>query len=266
MTGSTEVSLTRRRLLQAAAVTSVAMAGLDLLEGAGAASSGVAAHLRRASFAPLTGQTLASSVANLRLDEVADVADRALAGRDDVFVLRLSGPGRPALEQGLAELSHPQLGGFSMFVVPIDDPSARQRYEVTVDRSVRLATAQTDAPQPLADRLGAAAAATPPVLGTTGTKVRTPLVQSAHLARRAGRLSVELRLAPDRQFTAVRASLLRGDRALARGSRRLDARQAARVPLSHEPQRVGPGQYDLLVTATDRLGRHTSERRRVTLG
>src|SRR5206468_5101465 len=98
MTGSTELSLTRRRLLQAAAVASVAVAGLDLLEGAGAASSGVAAHLRRASFAPLTGQTLASSVGSLRLDEVADVADTALAGRDDVFVLRLSGPGGPALE------------------------------------------------------------------------------------------------------------------------------------------------------------------------
>ncbi len=265
MTGSTEISLTRRRLLQAGAVASVTLLGLDVLEGAAVASTGVPAHLRRASFTPLAGQTLASGLASLRLDEVADVADPALVGRDDVFVLRLSGPGRPALEQGIAALSHPQLGAFSMFVVPIDDPSPRQRYEVTVDRSVRLATAQADAPEPLADRPGAAAAAAPPALSAT-TAVKGRLVQSAHLARRAGRLSVDLRLAAGRQLTAVRVVLLRGDHALARGSRRLDARQAARVPMTHEPHRVDPGHYDLLVTATDRLGRHSSERRRVTLG
>jgi hypothetical protein len=285
MTETIDLSLSRRRLLQAGAAVSVTLLGLDALGGAALASPSVPADLRRATFASLVGQSVGSAAGGLTLDEVADVASAALAGRDDVFVLRLSGSASPALRQGVQALSHPQLGSFSLFLVPVDETTDRQRYEVTVDRSVTLATALNAAPDPLTDRPGAAPPATPAAPPTTpaapatapsaapaaavsssggAVKPVVALVVSVHLARRGGRLGVDLRLVPSRRITAVRVTLLRNGRTLAHGSQQLDGRHAVRVAL-REPRLVAAGSYELVITTTDRLGRHTSVRRRATL-
>jgi hypothetical protein len=278
MTETIDLSLSRRRLLQAGAAVSVTLLGLDALGGAALASPAVPADLRRATFAPLVGQGVGSAAGGLTLDEVADVASAALAGRDDVFVLRLSGSVSPALRQGVQALSHPQLGSFSLFLVPVDETTDRQRYEVTVDRSVTLATALDAAPDPLTDRPGAAPPTTPAAPATApsaapaaavsssggAAKPVVALVVSVHLARRGGRLGVDLRLVPSRRITAVRVTLLRNGRTLAHGSQQLDGRHAVRVALG-EPRRVAAGSYELVITTTDRLGRHTSVRRRATL-
>ena len=112
-------------------------------------------------FGAVTGSGLTTS---LRLTEVADLAragrEPAFAGRDDAFALLFSGPADLVLDSGIHELRNSALGAFSVFISPVQaSGGGEQRYEVVVDRSVRLASAMADAPEPMALSNAAAAAA-----------------------------------------------------------------------------------------------------------
>jgi hypothetical protein len=91
-------------------------------------------YLRRSSWLPLVGTTLAVDGVKLRVANVADLPQ--LAGRDDAFRLELRGT-TSALPSCIGRFRHRTLGSFEMFVSPIDAVAGGvQRYEVVVDRSV----------------------------------------------------------------------------------------------------------------------------------
>lgn len=150
--------MTRRRLVQVggAAAATIYLAGLTSA-AAVAATVAAPAYLRRASYAALRGTTFTASGAAgasvaLRLDDVADLVrartEKALAGRDDAFALTLSGPRATPLAAGSYAIGHASLGSFSLFLAPVGRPSATlQSYEVVVDRSTTLASAQAVAPR-----------------------------------------------------------------------------------------------------------------------
>ena len=120
----------------------------------------------------------------LRLTEVADLAragqEPSFAGRDDAFALLFSGPADVVLDSGIHELRHSALGAFSVFISPVQaSGGGEQRYEVVVDRSVRLARAMQDAPEPMAAvqrgrgrRARGGAAAVRPAAPGAGAKAR----------------------------------------------------------------------------------------------
>jgi hypothetical protein len=201
------------------------------------------AYLRRSAYLPLVGSTFKAGSQSLRLDAVT-------GDREDVFGLTFSGP---RLEQGIRQLSHPQLGSFSLFVAPVGPQTDQQ---AVVDRSVKLPDAQAAiaaAPQPAPQteqaEPAAAHAAPPP-------QVRhRPLLRHAHM-RRAGhglRCEVALRHAVKR----VELRLLRSGRTVARGHRKLRGTHAAvRLATRH---RLPAGEYQLLVVTTDLKGRVTSQ-------
>ena len=62
----------------------------------------------------------------------------ALQGLDDAFALRFRGAAETAFAGGTRELEHPELGRFSLFLAPIEQPSDAQRYEAIIDRTVPL--------------------------------------------------------------------------------------------------------------------------------
>jgi hypothetical protein len=283
------LGLTRRRLVQAGGAATAAFY-LGGLTGT-ATAAGVPSYLTRAAYSALAdprfaAATAAGAATTLRLTEVADLARAAqepsFAGRDDAFALTLSGPADAGLDSGVHELRHPALGAFSVFISPVQaSGGGEQRYEVVVDRSVRLASALQNAPEPMA--LSNAVAAAPPVAAraspaTPGAGATVPatakagakpkpakLVQSALLSRRGGELTVDVRVAAGRGLVSVRAILLRDGVEHARAARRLKGRAGIRLHLREVlPTPLGSG-YQLKIVVTDRHGRRTSSTRHVTV-
>ena len=284
-----EPGLTRRRLVQAGGAAT-AVLYLGGLTGT-ASAAGVPSFLTRAAYTSLAdpqfGAVTGSGLTTmLRLTEVADLArarvEPSFAGRDDAFALLFSGPADLVLDSGIHELRNSVLGAFSVFISPVQDQhGGEQRYEVVVDRSVRLAVALQDAPEPMqetnraaAQAPAAAAPAPAAVAGITATapasaqrtqkKKAVKLVQSAHLARRGGLLTVDVRVASGRGLVSVRATLLHDGVEHARAARRLKGRVGVRLNL-REVQHTPPGGYSLRITVTDRNGKRTSSLRRVTV-
>jgi hypothetical protein len=106
-----------------------------------ASSAGAAGYLQRAAYTPLVGQRFRVGGHLMTLAEVADLAgvshDTDLRDHPDAFALQFDG-GAGALEAGIHEFSHPDLGSFALYLTPVGLPDgAAQRYEVVVDRSVR---------------------------------------------------------------------------------------------------------------------------------
>ena len=107
---------------------------------AAAASAVVAdpAHLRRSTYTGLVGQDFSmgwwGSSASLRLASVSDLPH--LKGRDDAFSLIFVGEAATPATGGEVALSHPKVGKFELFVVPVDRASDPQEYEAIVNRSV----------------------------------------------------------------------------------------------------------------------------------
>jgi len=279
-----EPGLTRRRLVQAGGAAT-AVLYLGGLTGT-ASAAGVPSFLTRSAYTSLadpqfgavTGSGLTTT---LRLTDVADLAragqEPAFAGRDDAFALLFSGPADLVLDSAIHELRHSALGAFSVFISPVSaSGNGEQRYEVVVDRSVRLASALADAPEPMAlSNAAPAAAAVHPAAPSAGAKApattkagakRKPakLVQSALLARRGGELTVDVRVASGRGLVSVRAVLLRDDVEHARAARRLKGRVGIRLHL-REVRRTPLGDYRLKIIVTDRHGKRTSTTRRVTV-
>lgn len=269
--------LTRRRLVQAGAAGAAVLYVGEL--PAAAQAAGVPVCLRRSGYAGLTGSSFAADGAALRLMAVSDLvrAERepAFAGRDDAFALRFSGPPEPALAGGIHELRHPQLGSFSLFLAPVGAPGDAQQYEAVVDRSIPLAAAQQDTPEPMAHTNAEAAApaaaapgsapAAPAVKVTKAPKAKPlKLLRGVTLARRGGGITADVRVAAHQGVMSVRATLLRDGLEHARAARMLRGKAGVRLHL--RTLRATPaGHYDLRVTVTDRRGRRTVTTRRVTL-
>jgi hypothetical protein len=277
--------LSRRRLVQAGGAAT-ALVYLGGLPGA-AQAAGAPSFLSRAPYVPLVDTAFdavsaSGMTATLQLTAVADLArarsEPSFAGRDDAFALTFSGPREILLDAGIHELRHPALGAFSLFIAPVDDSPTEQRYEVVVDRSVRLASAQQDAPEPLSISNDAVAAAPPvPVTVTVPAasattkakakakpKKRAKLVQSATISRRGGVLTADIRIAAGRGSVSVRAALMRDDVEYARAGRLLRGRHGIRLNL-RELRRTPAGAYELRVVVTDQHGKRTQTTRRVTL-
>ena len=138
-----DITLTRRRLVLSGGAAVAGLYVMGAVPAAAAAASGPA-HLRRSSYARLTGTTFAAvgptgAGVTLRLRAVSDLArarqTRSLAGRDDAFALTFSGSASGELGSAICRIRHPTLGWISLFITPSGRPAKQQLYEVVVDRA-----------------------------------------------------------------------------------------------------------------------------------
>ncbi len=262
--------LTRRSLLCVGATASAAVA-LGVRPWAAAAAG--PDYLTRSAYAGLEGtsftvETGAEPVV-LRLESVSDVAGaasrRALAGSEDAFALKFSGPLARPLDSGIHTLRHPQLGSVELFASPVDAPETDRNYEIVVDRSVGAGAARSEAPKAAEPTAPVPAKPAPepepePAQQQKAEAV-TKVLRRATL-RRAGRWArceLVLRADADR----VRCRLLRGDRRVAAATKDVTDRHAVLRLEGARP--LAPGSYTLVVTAFDAAGRATTQRKRLTL-
>jgi hypothetical protein len=137
--------LTRRQLL-----ASGVMAGAGVVLGGLSAAPpavGRESWLRRSSYAGRIGDRFRARAAGgptvtLRLEAIGDLTGTtrsgdSLAGRDDAFLLVLSGPDTPRLTQGIHELRHGTLGRAHLFLVPQARGELGNTYVVVVSRADR---------------------------------------------------------------------------------------------------------------------------------
>ena len=151
--------LTRRRLAQfgVAGAATAWLGSFERLGGLAAASSGGKPSLRRNSYTWLADRTFSVSADGatqaLELVAVEDLPAAAtvpsLRGLDDAFALQFRGD-TAALTQGTHSFSHPELGSFSLFIVPIGPAETSQDYAAIIDRTVRIPGLDEDgAPNPV---------------------------------------------------------------------------------------------------------------------
>ena len=262
--------LTRRSLL-AAGTTAGAAALLGIRPWTAAAAG--PGYLSRSAYTGLEGtrftvQTGAEPVA-LRLDSVSDLAGagtrQGLAGSEDAFALRFSGPLSAPLDSGIHTLSHPSIGTVELFASPVDAPETDRSYEIVVDRSVGAGVAHSDAPK--AAEPQAPPAPEPekqPDPAPQEPRKAAPLVVRRATLRRAGRWArCELVLRSSVSAERVRCRLLRGGKVVAGATKGVEDRRAVlRLEAVHP---LAAGSYTLVVTAIGADGKSTSERKRVTL-
>lgn len=264
--------LTRRSLLCVGAAAGAAVA-LGVRPWAAAAAG--PGYLTRSAYAGLEGtrftvETGAEPVV-LRLESVSDVAGaasrRALAGSDDAFALKFSGPLARPLDSGIHTLHHPRLGSFELFSSPVDAPAADQSYEVVVDRSVGLPTGSSEAPKPRERAEPEQLEEVEKPDADTRRDEKQPaalaVVRRASL-RRAGRWArCEVVLRRSVEAERVRCRLFRRGRLVARATRDVTDQRAVMRLEATRP--LAAGTYTLVVTALGADGSATSERRRVAL-
>lgn len=65
---------------------------------------------------------------------LASAEDLGSTPRQEQFSLIFHGPEAPALEQGLYQLAHPQLGRFLLFLVPLQPGRAARPYQAIFNR------------------------------------------------------------------------------------------------------------------------------------
>jgi uncharacterized protein DUF6916 len=253
--------ITRRRLLQTGGMAAAgAMIGLPpraaRAAGAAGADSSTAAYLRRSGYTALSSASFTAMAAGgstpLTLTQVSDLTP-TLAGADDAFSLAFTGPVSAPLPQGTHTLSHPALGAFDLFVVPVDEPRSDQQYQVIVDRSVALGTAA--APVPPQGAPGAGGSVGPHAAAIANHPVASESLVRHVSARRAGRgVLCELVLAPGAQVSFVRAWLMRGRHVLGVAEHRVHGhgrRISFRVGTA---RRVPSGHFELVIATTDTHG------------
>jgi hypothetical protein len=225
-------------------------------------------YLTRSAYAGLEGthftvETGAEPVV-LRLQAVSDVAGaatrNALAGSEDAFALRFSGPLATPLDSGIHTIHHPRLGSVELFASPVDAPESDRNYEIVIDRSV--GAPHTDAPKAPEPR----AEPEPERQPNPEPDKAEPTVAVVKRAtlRRAGRWArCEVVLKSSVDAERVRCRLVRKGRRVATAAKAVtDGRAVLRLEAVHA---LAPGTYTLVVTAIDADGRATSERKRVTL-
>ena len=151
--------LTRRRLVQLGAGAGVALylGGYERLSSA-AGATGAPAPLRRSSYTLLAERRFQVDVDGIpQLLQLVGAGDLPVAatvptlqGLEDAFALEFAGDLGGAFAQGTRELSHPQLGTFSLFLAPIERQTATQTYEAIIDRTVKIPGVNDDgSPKPV---------------------------------------------------------------------------------------------------------------------
>jgi hypothetical protein len=225
-----------------------------------ASTADAPAYLRRAGYADLKGQSFTAGSATLELVEVSDLdrakRERNLAGADDAFALAFSGPSGQPLTQGVHTLRHPRLGSFALFLVPVGPPGGEQRYEVVVDRTVKL---------------GGSASVPSAPSARTGAGSKAPARKALHrrLLRVRGRrlrrgALCELTFAKDAHVVSVEVWLTRKGRAYGAVTRRLRGHDRLRLRLPTR-RRLRAGRYMVVTAARDRAGEVAFERRSLRL-
>lgn len=264
--------LTRRRLVQigaAGAATFLVGSRMGLEGVAHAAPNGKG--LRRSDYLGLTDPGFAASVdGGSRALELVGIEDLPVASQvpslqnsNDAFSLLFRGDARGSFAQGTHELSHPQLGKVSLFVVPVERRTGNsQDYEAIVDRTVKIAGLEEGGspeavnPGPRADRpVGRAAAA-----AHVGPNLKRALLRRSNSGTR---LLAEIQLGNAAGVTSVRATLLRRGKVVgvaSAGSRRGSSllRFATKAPRN-------AASYQLALVTIDGEGRATSLRKAVRL-
>lgn len=225
--------------------------------------------LRRSTWLPLIGQRVAlDGGRELQVDGVADLAgasrDAGLRDLDEAFVVSLSARGGEVVASGLHELSHPAFGSAVLFISPVG--SSGHALELIVDRTIRIAAA-LDAPQ-VEDALSASVAAAastttvaPPAGPTRSLTARRIRVRAA--ARRTGGKLVATLEFPGGGVQAVSVELHRRGRKVASGTGAVRRGQAA-VTLRTRG-RVARGQYEAVLTVTDRRANVITLHRAITV-
>jgi hypothetical protein len=245
--------MTRRSLLFAGATAGAAVAVGARPWTAAASGPG---YLTRSAYAGLEGtrftvDTGAEPVV-LKLESVA--------GTEDAFSLKFSGPLGSPLESGIHTLHHAELGTIELFASPVDAPEGDRNYEIVVDRSVGAVSATREAPS---------GTKTPepepePEPEQHDDAVAAPAILRRVTLRRAGRwLRCELVLRRSVEAERVRCRLVKKGRVVAKAVRKVeDGRAVMRL---ESAQKLAAGRYTLVVSALDAAGRATSERLRVTV-
>jgi hypothetical protein len=234
-----------------------------------AEAAGGLGYLSRSAYTGLEGTTFTVETGArpvmLKLEAVSDVAGaaskRALAGSDDAFALRFSGPISAPLDSGIHTLHHPSLGSFDLFSSPVDAPEDDRHYEIVIDRSVGAPKAQSDAPR-------APEPETPKAENREPEPMVEPQPEAALLKRaslrRAGRWArCEVVLARSAEATRVRGRLLRKGKVVATAHRAVSDRRA--VLRFESVEKLAAGTYTLVVTGYDADGKTASQRVRLTL-
>lgn len=142
--------LSRRQVLQIGAA-----AGLVAMFGRmpSAYASDSLAHLSRSTYTPHVGDTFTVDGAALNLTDAP--------GTEETFRLELAAISG-VVKEGVRTFSHPALGSFELFVAPVG-VAADGRYEVVVDRSIKLPGDVPGPPPPTPVVAGTAVAAHPGV-------------------------------------------------------------------------------------------------------
>jgi hypothetical protein len=254
---------TRREVIQAGAAGTAAawLASSPAAAFAQPSAAGdVPAYLSRGAYRP--GDELRLPSATLRVDEVADLAnaqERGLAGSDLAFAVLLSGVAGTPLEQGTHKIGFRDGSAGELFLVPVGRTEGR--YEVVVDRSVRLAAAPGPANPPAE---GAPVAATPPVAAgdepALKPEARYAFLKSVSVRRGRPGLRAQVRLAKGSRLKRVSVKVMRDGVVLARGGADVGNNRALVGLRMLAPVRRG-SRYDIVVTGVDRAGHRTVVRR-----
>ena len=256
--------LTRRSLLSVGATASAAVAlGARPWTAAAAGAAGTG-YLTRSAYSGLEGTSFTvdtgANPVTLKLESVA--------GSEDAFALKFSGPMSAPLDSGIHTLHHPSLGSFELFSSPVDAPEEDRHYEVVVDRSVGVPAAPGDAPKAPEKPQAPHAETREPEPEAPAPKKPEPIPEAALLRRaslrRAGswaRCEVVLAASVDAQ--RVRGRLLRKGKVVASAARAVTDRRA--MLRFESAQKLPAGAYTLAVTAFDADGKQTSQRVRLTL-
>jgi hypothetical protein len=149
----TPMNLSRRDILKGAAATLLTGAsslaigsavGSSRSRDAGVTTPGTGVdELSRMAFAGAVGTDFqvhvgALEASTVRLESVTDLVTPAGApaptpGKEG-FSLLFTGPSKSTFHQGTYTLSHPTLGGFALFLVPVGPRDSATRYEAVINR------------------------------------------------------------------------------------------------------------------------------------
>ncbi len=138
------MSMSRRRLLQGGAAafvcTALPMRSLGLLfpdsAFAAPAAAGGAAGLRLSTFTALVGTRFGATVGGSHVDLRLAKATKGqkVTRRGENFSLLFDGAGGAPFSQGTYTFTHPSIGSFPMFVVPVNQAKAAPTYEAVFNR------------------------------------------------------------------------------------------------------------------------------------
>jgi hypothetical protein len=263
------VSLSRRTMLKTSGAGVLALS-VPLTIAASPASASVAdvpALLERGAWSDVVGRDVAvDSGGVLRLVAVDDLsragAVAALRGAQDAFVLSLVSSD-VELSSGIHTLTHPTLGDVALFISPVGRADGAHRYDVVVDRTVRIAGSGAGHSSPLA---AAAAGGLAVILGTPGNAAASRRLRVRARARSVhGRLTARFTFA-GADISGLRVRIVKAGKVMAHGDGLVNRAGHATIRLrGRHSGTLTHGRYDLEIDATDRTGRVTTVTRTITV-